>query len=66
MVQWLLEDLLQLALYKYSAESGQALDEKQPFNCTCVKEIWTMTKLLIETMHPDAKTEVLFIILFEK
>lgn len=45
--------MIQLAKFKYNADDTLSLDEKQPFNCYCVKEVWTMIKLLIDDLKPE-------------
>lgn len=48
-----LEDLIQLAWVMWgkegSSSSGSYLS-RQPFNCWCVKELWTMIRLLCEEL----------------
>ncbi|ODN03480.1 Protein MMS22-like, partial [Orchesella cincta] len=60
-IQWLLDDLINLSMYKYKDDSNErSLEEKQPFNCICVKELWTMVKLVIDDLKTSQHVEHYF------
>jgi len=49
-VNWILGDLIFLAWFKYTMDGDVNLCDKQPFNCWCVKELWTMFRVLLEEL----------------
>ncbi|CAL8076212.1 unnamed protein product [Orchesella dallaii] len=54
-IQWLLDDLINLAMFKYTIDSNEpkepSLEDKPAFNCVCVKELWTMVKLVVDELR---------------
>ncbi len=52
-LHWVLEDLISLAHVKYYKNGDSALMDKTPFNCYCVKELWTMIQSVIDHFKPN-------------
>ncbi|XP_075221047.1 protein MMS22-like [Lycorma delicatula] len=56
-INFLISDLVQLAIRRYEQICVKNLLNCSPFNCSCVREIWLLLQLLLELRERELRTE---------